>query len=221
METLDLSLGNHEISVLFSVLLKLGIGAVLGGAIGYERERSGRPAGIRTHMLLVLGVVLFSEVSKAFGDGDPGRIAAQIVTGVGFLGAGTILRLGVEIKGLTSAASLWAASAIGMAVSAGGAFMYVAVAGTGLTLLTLAYVSVLERKLVPNAHAASLRIELVNRDSLPLVITRVQETGAHVQSVRTVSSDPLFVDLDVEGRKDTLLAVVTEVSGIKSAAWGD
>ena len=79
--------------IAIDVLIKLGIGAAIGGAIGYEREFHGRPAGIRTHMLMVLGVVLFCEVSKAFAPNDQARIAAQIVTGVGFLGAGTILRL--------------------------------------------------------------------------------------------------------------------------------
>ncbi|HXH60720.1 MAG TPA: MgtC/SapB family protein, partial [Fimbriimonadaceae bacterium] len=78
-----------SLAIVMNVLAKLGLGALLGGAIGFERERSGRPAGIRTHMLLVIGVVLFSEVSKYFGGPDQARIAAQIVTGVGFLGAGT------------------------------------------------------------------------------------------------------------------------------------
>lgn len=221
MESFEALSDPASIQVMLGVLLKLGIGAVLGGAIGYERERSGRPAGIRTHMLLVIGVVLFSEVSKAFGDGDPGRIAAQIVTGVGFLGAGTILRLGVEIKGLTSAASLWAASAIGMAISAGGAFLLVAVGATALTLLTLAYVSVLERRLIPNMRATSMRVELQGRESLPLVVQEVQAAGAHVIGVRTVSTDPLFVDLDIEGKRESLLAQVAGLAGVKSAGWGD
>ncbi len=220
MEPFREMFGPESGGTLLAVLMKLGIGAILGGAIGYERERSGRPAGLRTHMLLVIGVVLFSEVSKAFG-GDQGRIAAQIVTGVGFLGAGTIMRLGVEIKGLTSAASLWAASAIGMAVSVGGPFILIAVVGTGLTLLTLAYVTVLERKLVPNMNAAWLRVEFVDRGSLPLTIAKIQESGAYVQGVRTVSSDPLIVDLDIEGKRENLLSIVSGVPGVKSAGWSD
>jgi len=89
--------------------------------VGWEREVHGRPAGMRTHMLLVIGVVLMCEVSRAFSPaGDPARIAAQIVTGVGFLGAGAIMRIGMEVKGLTSAASLWTVTGIGMAVSVGG-----------------------------------------------------------------------------------------------------
>ena len=133
------------------ILIKLGIGVALGGAIGYEREVHGRPAGIRTHMLVVLGVILFSEVSRVFG-GDQGRIAAQIVTGIGFLGAGTILRLGAEIKGLTTAASIWACAGIGMAVSVGGPFLIVAVAATAMALFTLAVVENFERRIAPASH---------------------------------------------------------------------
>src|SRR4051794_33486755 len=123
-----------------AALIKLGIGAVLAFFIGWERERSGRPAGIRTHMLVVVGVILFTEVSKGFPGADPSRVAAQIVTGIGFLGAGTILRNGLEIKGLTTAASIWAAAGIGMCVSLGGAYMLIAIAATVLALITLAVV---------------------------------------------------------------------------------
>src|SRR5579862_6109338 len=115
------------LELIFVVLVKLAIGAVLGGLIGWERERGGRAAGIRTHMLIVFGVILFCEVSKVFVGTEPNRIASMIVTGIGFLGAGTIMRVGPEVKGLTTAASIWAVSAIGMSLSVGGAFMTVAV----------------------------------------------------------------------------------------------
>src|SRR4051794_37987050 len=104
------------LGILTEILLKSVIALVLAAAIGWEREVHGRPAGMRTHMLLVLGVVLFSEASKAFGSQNPDRIAAQILTGVGFLGAGTIMRMGPQVKGLTSAASIWATAAIGVIV---------------------------------------------------------------------------------------------------------
>lgn len=122
------------------VLIKAGIAVICAGLIGWEREIHGRPAGVRTHMLMALGVLLFSEVSKAFSSTDETRIAANIVTGVGFLGAGTILRTGLEVKGLTTAASIWSVTGIVMAVSVGRAFYWVALAGTALTLITLALV---------------------------------------------------------------------------------
>src|SRR5690606_8844195 len=107
------------------LLLKLGYAALLAGLVGIEREISGRPAGIRTHMLVGIGAALFSMTGEAFA-GDQGRVAAQVVTGVGFLGAGTIMRMGGEVKGLTTAASVWATAAIGMAVAVGGTFLIVA-----------------------------------------------------------------------------------------------
>jgi putative Mg2+ transporter-C (MgtC) family protein len=108
------------------VTLRLGLAAVLGGAIGVERELRDREAGIRTHLLVSLGSALFTLVSAygfheflTSGDAvvrtDPTRIAAQIVTGIGFLGAGAIIREGLSVRGLTTAATLWVVAAIGMA----------------------------------------------------------------------------------------------------------
>jgi putative Mg2+ transporter-C (MgtC) family protein len=112
------------------VALRLGLAAILGGAIGVERELRDREAGIRTHLLVSLGSALFTLVSAygfheflTSGDAvvraDPTRIAAQIVTGIGFLGAGAIIREGLSVRGLTTAATLWVVAAIGMACGAG------------------------------------------------------------------------------------------------------
>ncbi len=103
------------------MVLRLLLAAGLGAAIGWQRERANKPAGLRTHILICLGAALFT-VTGAFGfvGGDPGRVAAGIVTGVGFLGAGAILhRQGGIVVGLTTAASIWTVAAIGMAVGAG------------------------------------------------------------------------------------------------------
>src|SRR5215216_273270 len=127
-------------------LARLALAAALGGAIGFERELRDREAGFRTHMLVCVGSALFTIVSaygfSAFlnsGDqvirADPTRIAAQIVTGIGFLGAGAIIRQGMSIRGLTTAATLWVAAAIGIAAGAG--YYSGAVAATLITLLAL------------------------------------------------------------------------------------
>lgn len=208
------------IPIISEVLAKLGIGALLGGAIGYERERSGRPAGIRTHMLLVLGVVLISEVSRAYGAPDNSRIAAQIVTGVGFLGAGTILRTGVEVKGLTTAASLWAAAAIGMAVSTGGAFLLIAAAATVLTLFTLSVVDRIERRLVPDAHPKDLLVTLPSRERLAGLLDDLSGKGWKVDSVSVVSSGPpLQVELGIYGPATEVLRDVMSCEGVLRADW--
>ena len=106
-----------------SFAVKLLIAAILGAAIGLEREVHGRDAGLRTNLLVSVGAALFTVVSLRVvgGDdgGDPGRIAAQIVTGIGFLGAGAIIKEGFTVRGLTTAASLWIVAGIGMAVGAG------------------------------------------------------------------------------------------------------
>ncbi len=127
------------------LIVRLSVGLVLGAVIGIEREINRQPAGFRTHSLVALGAATFTVVSAyAFpGAGaDPTRIAAQIVTGIGFIGAGTILRHEANVRGLTTAASLWSVAAVGMASGAG---LYgVAVGGTLLVLVVLAIFDRLE-----------------------------------------------------------------------------
>jgi len=118
---------------------------VLGAIIGFERELHRQPAGFRTHALVSLGAALFTIVSAYGFDGssvDPTRIAAQIVTGIGFIGAGTILQHRGSVRGLTTAASLWAVAAIGMASGAG--MLSMAVIGTFLILVVLVFLDRVE-----------------------------------------------------------------------------
>ena len=122
------------------LLGKLTLATILGGVIGWEREASGKAAGLRTNILICVGAALLTELSMVFGTlvsasgqpSDPARIAAQIVTGIGFLGAGTIMQAKGNVTGLTTAATLWVVAAIGMTVGAG-AFLE----ATGTTLLVL------------------------------------------------------------------------------------
>ena len=150
---LDLSSGQTWVMV-----LNLVIAAFLGGLIGLEREAGHRPAGLRTTMLVCVGSALFTMLSiHAFpsaGDVSDARVAAQIVAGIGFLGAGTVWRAQDHVKGLTTAASLWVAAAIGMAVGAG--FGVLALAATVITLFILAVMQRLERRFFPHVgeHSA-------------------------------------------------------------------
>ncbi len=120
-----------------TMVLRVVLALILGAVIGWEREREGKEAGLRTHMLICVGATLFTLVSVFAFDGDP-RIAAGVVTGVGFLGAGAILKSeGGTIKGLTTAASVWVAAAIGLAVGTG---MYlISVTATLLSLFVLLF----------------------------------------------------------------------------------
>ncbi|MFM7322842.1 MAG: MgtC/SapB family protein [Armatimonadota bacterium] len=113
----------------------LALAAFLGSMIGWQREAQARPAGLRTHILVAVGSCLLSLVR--FPGGDPARIAAQVVTGIGFLGAGVILRRGPSVRGLTTAASIWAVAGIGIAVGAGGVNAVLAGVATAIVLFTL------------------------------------------------------------------------------------
>ncbi len=128
----------------YEIIFKLALAGILGGLIGLERESLNRPAGLRTYTLVCLGSALAMIVSLDMYyqyyqtvNADPGRIAAQVVSGIGFLGAGTILREGATIRGLTTAAGLWVVACIGLAVGAG---MYIpAIVTTVLVLFVLIY----------------------------------------------------------------------------------
>ena len=116
------------------LVLRLVIAAIMGGLIGYERQRAEKPAGFRTHLLVCVGSALFTIVSlHGFGMlSDPSRVAAGVVVGIGFLGAGTILRGGKGIIGLTTAATIWAVAAIGLAVGSG---LYLPAIATAVIIL--------------------------------------------------------------------------------------
>jgi putative Mg2+ transporter-C (MgtC) family protein len=141
----------------YEIIFRLLLASVLGGVIGLEREVHGRPAGVRTYLLLSLGSALIMVLSeylfikyKAVGPGitlsvDPGRIAAQAVTGIGFLGAGVIIRYKDSIRGLTTAACVWVVAAVGLAIGAG--FYLFASAVTAITIVALVGLKRFERYL--------------------------------------------------------------------------
>ena len=118
------------------VAVRLVLAAVAGMAIGIERELREQAAGLRTHMVVAIGACLFTIVGAyGFGEGDPSRVASNIVTGIGFLGAGAILREGLTVRGLTTAGSLWVVAAIGMAVGLG--MYWASGVATAITILSL------------------------------------------------------------------------------------
>src|SRR3989338_8739355 len=135
------------------MMLRLFIAAILSGLIGYEREVHGRLAGFRTHILVGVGSTLIMLTSMYIFDiysdratPDPGRIAAQVVSGIGFLGAGTIIRFKASVRGLTTAASLWTVAGLGLAVGSG---LYVpAAVTTVIVLATLFFLNIFEKSLI-------------------------------------------------------------------------
>ncbi len=166
---MDTLLANHEI------IFKLFFSAFLGGLIGLERDKKGRAAGLRTHILVALGSALFMIISNEIYqlyDGsnatsvlriDPGRIAAQIITGIGFIGAGAILQLGLNIRGLTTAGSIWVSAGIGMAV---GIEYYVpAIVTTVVALFSLIVLNKIETIYFKDAYI-KLVVEMKDHKSL-------------------------------------------------------
>jgi putative Mg2+ transporter-C (MgtC) family protein len=133
----------------FELLLRLLLSALIGGAIGAEREVSNRPAGLRTHILVSVGSTLIMLVSVyAFSGADPSRLAAQVVSGIGFLGAGTIIRTGNDIKGLTTAASLWVCAGIGLAIGSG--YYLGGIITAGIVLISLIALGSIEKRVRKN-----------------------------------------------------------------------
>ena len=126
-------------------IVPLLVSVILGGLIGLERELRGKAAGLRTNILICIGSCLFTVISTNLSGSEPGRIAAQIVTGIGFLGAGAIIHSGIGIHGLTTAAGIWVVASIGMAC---GTKMYpLAISATVLTLVVLLVLPPFEKKL--------------------------------------------------------------------------
>ncbi len=198
------------------IILRLVTAGVLGGAIGVERELREREAGLRTHLLVSVGAALFTLISAyAFTDFryglesgitlDPTRIAAQIVTGIGFLGAGAIIRQGFSIRGLTTAAGVWAVAAIGMAAGAG--YYVAALVTTAVVLVGLGPLRPLERALIARVRREGGVLELDLRPGEPLTpVLRVLEgEGARVTRVE--------LDDDKERRQLRLSLDVTDERG--------
>jgi putative Mg2+ transporter-C (MgtC) family protein len=149
------------------LLVRLLLATVLGGAIGWERQQAHKPAGLRTLILICVGAALLTDLSvraaaHATGPADPGRIAAQIVTGVGFLGAGTILQSRGSVMGLTTAATMWVVAAIGMAVGFGATME--AAGTTFLVLVALIPLRTLEVRAEARRNRDNLEVTAVGED---------------------------------------------------------
>ena len=166
---------------------RLLLATLLGGSIGFQREYEGRPAGLRTHVLVCVGACLMSMIR--FGSGDPGRISAQVVTGVGFLGAGVILRRGLAIRGLTTAATVWIVAGIGLAVGAGGRNTILATVATGISLVTLTLVKKIEERIRSPFREASLLLTVPRGEGFTRrAINALTESGAIICGLESEDS---------------------------------
>lgn len=166
MEWIQALVVAREVDLTVSIF-RLAITASLTGLVGLERQSNNQPAGLRTHILIGVGASLLMLLSiyvpqqyRNFPSGDPGRIAAQVVSGIGFLGGGAIMRFGADIRGLTTAASIWTVAAIGLAVGAG--LFGAAAFTTVLVLFTLITLNQVERRFFPKQMMKTLTIYTTN-----------------------------------------------------------
>jgi putative Mg2+ transporter-C (MgtC) family protein len=209
------------------VLFRLGVAAGLGAVIGLERELDEKAAGLRTHMLVSLGSALFTMVGAygfhdfLTGGGaivrtDPTRIAAQVVTGIGFLGAGVIFRQGFSVRGLTTAASLWVVAAVGMASGAG--FWKGAVVGTVVGIVSLRPLEWLKERAIPQRAAARLSVELVDGASAGPVLEALESAGDLLALSRDGRSLEIEVRMDRDQRTRAL-EQIADLDDVREARW--
>ena len=216
-------------------LLRLALASVFGAVIGLERELREREAGLRTHLLVCLGSALFTLVS-AYGfrefltsgasvvRADPTRIAAQIVTGIGFLGAGAIIRQGLSVRGLTTAATLWVVAAIGIAAGAG--YYAGAAITTVIVLVALWPLRLVAYRLFLRLRPERERllVDLARRDAAGDVLAAVERSGGRVESLELVEADgrthlAFEVDFPPEARNRAVSAL-SALEGVGGIRWG-
>ena len=193
---------NQEFQFVLDAAWKLGLAVLLSGIIGFEREHSHRPAGFRTHILVAVGSALImltsvyiAEKYKGQMNVDITRMSGQVVSGIGFLGACTILREGFSVKGLTTAASLWAVSCIGIAIGAG--FVAGAVVATLVIYITL---NSLKKVVVRGKAGKALYVEVKDlAEQVPKISKLIKRTGTVVHSMEILYDN----DSKLRKKKDT------------------
>ena len=218
-------------------LLRVVVAAGLGGLVGLERELREREAGFRTHMLVSVGSALFTLVSAygfhefLVGGGavvraDPTRIAAQIVTGIGFLGAGAIIRQGFSVRGLTTAATLWVVAAIGMASGAG--YYSAAVITTALVLFSLWPLRIFAFRVVQRVRPETDRLlaQLPAGESPGPLIERLEELGGRLEALEIgheADRRTVLIDVKLPPRADApgIVAKLSELEPVLEVRWSD
>ncbi len=172
-----------------TIILRLMLAVILGGTIGFERGRTGRPAGLRTHILVCLGAALAimtnQYVVQVYGVGDPTRLAAQVISGIGFLGVGTIVVTGRhQVKGLTTAAALWATACMGLAIGIG--FYKAAIFSCILITFVTVVLHRIDNIILSKSKIIDLYVEFGNTVSITAVLEKIKELELHIDATEIV-----------------------------------
>ena len=210
--------------------LRLAVAAACGGALGIERELRDHEAGFRTHLLVALGSSIFTVVS-AYGfhgflesgntavRADPGRIAAQIVTGIGFLGAGAIIRDGMNVRGLTTAANLWAVAGIGICCGAG--YYDAAGIGTAIALIALWPLRIFADIFIDRFRHESTRLTLdVEAGAVDGVLDLISRRGRRIQSFQVEhEGEARRLIFHLDRAYPGLVSELADIAGVKDVGW--
>ena len=209
------------IIVLLEQLVYLMTAAGLGSLIGLEREVHGQPAGLRTHMILSTGAALAAILSISYSQflsnpelpSDPGRIVAQVVSGVGFLGAGAIMKMGVTVKGLTTASSLWTTAIVGIACGSG--YLELGAITTGLVFVILTIINRIEKAVLTTYKTHTLKITLDDRPGIIKdVKSRLSERGVKFVSLSASMPSRESLRLSMVIRKPTDLGMDSLINSL-------
>lgn len=218
------------------VALRIGAAGLLGGLIGFERELHDQAAGFRTHILVSLGAALFTMVgaygaTEFFGDSpsaarlDPTRVAAQIVTGIGFLGAGAILRQGINIRGLTTAAGLWVTAAVGTAAGLG--YWSGALATTAVALVALFGLKPINRTLISRLRSDSYRfvIQMDAQFDMSNLAAAVRARGTRFETLKVAVDErgnrqvTAAARVPEDSSPEDLAQRIAELDGVEDVDW--
>ncbi len=182
-----------DIQGILVAMFKMLLALVCGGMLGLERGRKKRPAGFRTYMLVCLGATLVmmtnEYICNIYGTGDVARMGAQVVNGIGFLGAGTIITTGHNrVKGLTTAAGLWASACIGLAIGSG--YYEGAILGTFMIFIIMVLLHSFDRRMIANTKTVMLYAECKKMSAIRRIIAYAKENHISVDDVEVETADP-------------------------------
>ncbi len=211
-----------QLQELGAILLRVLLSMTIGACIGLNREIEGHPAGIRTHMLLVMGATLFTLAGRSFGTGDPSRVAAQIVTGIGFLGAGAIFKMGTDVRGLTTAATVWASAAIGVFCGlAQPVYLVAALIATVLILVTLSPVKWVEERFIHSRQRGELFVSLHDPSALGPVVMHLTHLRNRIVGLHFLGEDRKRLSIRVSHREQVRLEEILALEGVLEAHWNE